>query len=76
MIAMQNVPEVFSTGEPLLYCHLLPTRFLTVSISSKQSGPVETPLTLLCELLGLSPDQISKNIPLRDFGLDSLGGQL
>jgi len=74
MIAMKDVPEVFSTGEPLLYCRLLPARFLMVSISSKQSGPVETPLTLLCELLGLSPDQISKNIPLRDSRLDSLGG--
>lgn len=74
MIAMKEVPEVFSTSEPLLYCHLLPTRFLTVSTSSNQSGPVETPHALLCELLGLSPDQVSKNIPLRDFGLDSLGG--
>lgn len=73
MIPIKVVPEVFSTCEPLLYSHLLPTYFLNVA-ASEQSGPVETPLTLLCELLGLSPEQIAKNIPLRDYGLDSLGG--
>lgn len=74
MIPIKEVPEVFSTCEPLLYRHLLPTYFLNVATASNQSGPVETPLTLLCELLGLSPEQVAKNIPLRDYGLDSLGG--
>ena len=74
MIPIKEVPEVFSTCEPLLYRHLLPTYFLNVATASNQSGSVETPLTLLCELLGLGPEQIAKNIPLRDYGLDSLGG--
>ena len=74
MIPIKAVPEVFSTCEPLLYRHLLPTYFLNVATTSNPGGPVETPLTLLSELLGLSPEQIAKNIPLRDYGLDSLGG--
>ena len=74
MIPIKAVPEVFSTCEPLLYRHLLPTYFLTVAAASNQSGTAETPLSLLCELLGMDPEQIAKNIPLRDYGLDSLGG--
>ena len=74
MIPLKAVPEIFSTCEPLLYHHLLPSTYFLNGGVSNQSGPAETPLTLLCELLGLSPEQIAKNIPLRDYGLDSLGG--
>lgn len=74
MIPIKEVPEIFSTCEPLLYHHLLPTYYLKVATVSNQGGSAETPLTLLCELLGLSSEQIAKNIPLRDYGLDSLGG--
>ncbi|KAF8800384.1 hypothetical protein BYT27DRAFT_7148677 [Phlegmacium glaucopus] len=71
-IAMKHVPMVFSTCEPLLYNHLLPTRFL-VKQSDNEHGTIETPASLLGQLLGLSIDQISNDVTLKDYGLDSLG---
>jgi hypothetical protein len=75
IVGIEHAPEVFGTCEPLLYSHLLPPRFMTVATRGRQSGTAETPATLLCELVGLNLDQISENVPLRDFGLDSLGGK-
>jgi hypothetical protein len=74
-IAIKHVPVVFSACEPLLYNHLLPTRFL-VKQTDNERGTIETPASLLCELLGLSIDQISNDVTLKDYGLDSLGGSL
>ncbi|KAF8800322.1 hypothetical protein BYT27DRAFT_6834852 [Phlegmacium glaucopus] len=71
-IAMKHVPMVFSTCEPLLYNHILPTRFL-VKQSDNERGTIETPASLLGELLGLSIDQIANDVTLKDYGLDSLG---
>ena len=72
-IAIKHVPMVFSACESLLYNHLLPTRFL-VSQTDNENGTIETPASLLCELLCLSMDKIADDITLKDHGLDSLGG--
>ena len=72
-IAMKNVPMVFSACEPLLYNHLLPTRFL-VRQTDNERGTIETPASLLCELLGLTIDTITNDVTLKDYGLDSIGG--
>ena len=74
-IAMKHVPMVFSACEPLLYNHLLPTRFLVKQMDNER-GTIETPASLLCELLGLSIDKIANDVTLKDYGLDSLGGLL
>ena len=74
-IAMKHVPMVFSACEPLLYNHLLPTRFLVKQMDNER-GTIETPASLLCELLGLSIDKITDDVTLKDYGLDSLGGLL
>ena len=72
-ISMKHVPMVFSACEPLLYNHLLPTRFLVQQMDNER-GTIETPASLLCELLGLSIDKITNDVTLKDYGLDSLGG--
>lgn len=69
---MKHVPMVFSACEPLLYNHLLPTRFL-VKQTDNERGTIETPASLLCELLGLGIDKIADDVTLKDYGLDSLG---
>ena len=74
-IAMKHVPMVFSACEPLLYNHLLPTRFLVKQMDNER-GTRETPASLLCELLGLGIDKIADDVTLKDYGLDSLGGLL
>ena len=74
-IAMKHVPMVFSACEPLLYNHLLPTRFLVKQMDNER-GTIETPASLLCELLGLSIDKIADDVTLKDYGLDSIGGLL
>ena len=74
-IALKHVPMVFSACEPLLYNHLLPTRFLVKQMDNER-GTRETPASLLCELLGLSIDKIADDVTLKDYGLDSLGGLL
>ena len=74
-IAMKHVPMVFSACEPLLYNHLLPTRFLVKQMDDER-GTRETPASLLCQLLGLSIDKIADDVTLKDYGLDSLGGVL
>ena len=74
-ITMKHVPMVFSSTEPLLYNHLLPTRFLVKEMDN-ENRTIETPASLLCELLGLSMDKITDDITLKDYGLDSLGGSL
>ncbi|KAF9461490.1 hypothetical protein BDZ94DRAFT_1263481 [Collybia nuda] len=71
-IAIKNVPMVFSNCERLLYNHVLPTRFL-VKETDNERGTRETPASLLSELLGLAIDQISNDVTLKDYGLDSLG---
>ena len=74
-IDMKHVPMVFSACEPLLYNHLLPKRFLVRQMDNER-GTIETPASLLCELLGLSIDIIANDVTLKDYGLDSLGGLL
>jgi hypothetical protein len=72
-IAIKHAPMVFSACEPLLYNHLLPTQFL-VGGPGKEYGSIETPASLLSELLGLNIDKITNDVTLKDYGLDSLGG--
>ena len=74
-IAIKHVPMLFSACEPFLYNHLLPIRFL-VKQTDNGHGSIETPASLLCELLGLSIDIIAIDVTLKDYGLDSLGGSL
>ncbi|KAH9923014.1 putative nonribosomal peptide synthetase [Amylocystis lapponica] len=72
MLAIGDVPETFSTCEPLLYGHLLPAKFLNAGGQGNNGEIGETPSTLLGALLGMSPDQITENALITSFGLDSL----
>ncbi|EMD32324.1 PKS/NRPS enzyme [Gelatoporia subvermispora B] len=72
MLAVQDVPDTFPTCEPLLYEHLLPSKFLNVGGQGNKGDVGETPATLLAALLGMSADQITENALITSFGLDSL----
>ncbi|KAI6098831.1 putative nonribosomal peptide synthetase [Pisolithus croceorrhizus] len=74
MLAISDVPDTFQSCEPLLYNHLLPTKFL-VANSARGSGNdvAESPATLLAALLSMDVEQITDNALITSFGLDSLG---
>jgi hypothetical protein len=73
IMAIKDIPELFSSCEPLLYNHLLPIRLLTAG-EAQNIGPDITPAELLAAIVGLKLEQISENRVITSFGLDSLGG--
>ena len=77
MLAITAIPETFPTCEPLLYGHLLPKQYLSVSGGGDNEGNnAESPASLLAALLSMGVEQISDNTLITNFGLDSLGGEL
>jgi len=76
MLAISDVPDTFPVCEPLLYSHLLPTKFLVANSAGGKDGNVaESPATLLATLLSMDVEQITDNALVTSFGLDSLGGE-
>lgn len=76
MLAIGDVPDTFSTCEPALYNHLLPTKFLVAqNVGGQDGGMRESPATLLAALLRMDTEQITDNALITSFGLDSLGGE-
>ncbi|KAG6333238.1 hypothetical protein ID866_5853, partial [Astraeus odoratus] len=74
MLAISDVPDAFPVCEPLLYSHLLPTKFLVANSAGGKDGDIaESPATLLAGLLNMDVDQITENALITSFGLDSLG---
>ncbi|KAH7890103.1 putative nonribosomal peptide synthetase [Phlebopus sp. FC_14] len=74
MLAIGDVPDTFPACEPLLYGHLLPTKFLVSNNAGGKDGDVaESPATLLASLLSMDVEQITDNALITSFGLDSLG---
>ncbi|KAL4075275.1 hypothetical protein V8B97DRAFT_2022271 [Scleroderma yunnanense] len=74
MLSINDVPDTFPVCEPLLYSHLLSTKFLVANSAGGQDGGIaETPATLLATLLGMDVEQITDNALVTSFGLDSLG---
>ncbi|KAI6142295.1 putative nonribosomal peptide synthetase [Pisolithus thermaeus] len=74
MLAISDVPNTFQSCEPLLYNHLLPTKFLVAnSAGGSGNDAAESPATLLAALLSMDVEQITDNALITSFGLDSLG---
>ncbi|EIW85840.1 hypothetical protein CONPUDRAFT_80229 [Coniophora puteana RWD-64-598 SS2] len=74
MLAISDVPATFPSCEPMLFGHLLPTRFLVANTAGgKDGGVAESPATLLATLLSMDVEQITDNALITSFGLDSLG---
>jgi thioesterase domain-containing protein len=75
MLSIDAVPGVLPHCEPLLYAHLLSTRLLNEKRAAfSQLAAVITPASLLADIVGLQPDQITEDAIVKSFGLDSLGG--
>lgn len=75
MLSIDAVPGALPHCEPLLYAHLLSTRLLNKERApSSQLPAVITPASLLADIVGLQPDQITEGALVKSFGLDSLGG--
>lgn len=75
MLSIDAVPGVLPHCEPLLYAHLLSTRLLNEERAPFGQFPTAiTPASLLAEIVGLQPDQITEDALVKSFGLDSLGG--
>ena len=76
MLAISDVLDTFPACEPLLYSHLLPTKFLVAnSAGGKDNNVAESPATLLAALLSMGVKQITDNALVTSFSLDSLGGE-
>ena len=75
MLGINDVPDTFPICEPLLYSHLLQTKFLVANNAGGKDGDIaESPATLLASLLSMDVEQITENALVTSFGLDSLGG--
>jgi hypothetical protein len=76
MLAINDVPDAFPACEPLLYGHLLPKWYLSTGGGNEGRSGAESPVSLLAGLLSMQVEQISENVLITSFGLDSLGGEL
>lgn len=75
MLSIDAVSGVLPHCEPLLYAHLLSTKLLNEKRAAfSQLAAVITPASLLADIVGLQPDQITEDALVKSFGLDSLGG--